>query len=83
MVGCPPCQAALLDNTAKLRALAPQSGAYLNEASLYEPNPQKAFFGSHYPELKAIKAIYDPLDLFIGADGVGSEAWTMDLRCRG
>ncbi|KAH9902821.1 FAD-binding domain-containing protein [Cubamyces lactineus] len=72
----------LRTNTARLRALAPQSGAYFNEASLYEPNPQETFFGSHYNGLKAIKKVYDPLDLFVVTEGVGSDEWTSDLRCR-
>ncbi|KAI0370333.1 FAD-binding domain-containing protein [Pilatotrama ljubarskyi] len=71
----------LKDNTAKLRALAPQSGAYINEASLYEPNPTQAFFGSHYQKLKAIKKVYDPLDLFVVAEGVGSDDWDKALNC--
>ncbi|KAM6492235.1 hypothetical protein JOM56_011959 [Amanita muscaria] len=58
------------------------SGTYLNEASLYEPNFQQAFFGSHYPRLKAIKGTYDPNDLFIVAKGVGSEDWDHTLNCR-
>ncbi|KAI0329054.1 FAD-binding domain-containing protein [Cubamyces sp. BRFM 1775] len=69
-------------NTAKLRALAPQSGAYFNEASLYEPNAKEAFFGSHYNRLRTIKKLYDPRDLFVVAEGVGSDEWTSDLKCR-
>ncbi|KAI0360106.1 FAD-binding domain-containing protein [Trametes cingulata] len=72
----------LKDNTAKLRALAPQSGAYINEASLYEPNPKQTFFGSHYQKLKAIKKVYDPVDLFVVAEGVGSDDWDKTLNCR-
>ncbi|KAI0787901.1 FAD-binding domain-containing protein [Fomes fomentarius] len=72
----------LKDRTAKLRALAPDSGAYLNEASLYEPNPAHSFFGSHYQALRAIKAIYDPIDLFVVPEGVGSREWDAQLRCR-
>ncbi|RPD61130.1 FAD-binding domain-containing protein [Lentinus tigrinus ALCF2SS1-6] len=72
----------LKNNTAKLRGLAPQSGAYFNEASLYEPDPAHSFFGSHYTKLRAIKSVYDPIDLFIVAEGVGSDEWDKTLTCR-
>ncbi|KAI0711904.1 FAD-binding domain-containing protein [Cerioporus squamosus] len=73
---------ALESNTAKLRALAPESGAYFNEASLYEPNPAHSFFGSNYKKLRAIKVIYDPGDLLIVAEGVASDEWDKSLTCR-
>ena len=83
----------------KMRALAPESGAYFNEvctrtgsdgaivdndeqASMFEPDPQHAFFGEHYPRLKDIKRMYDPNDLFIVIEGVGSEDWDEALQCR-
>ncbi|RPD61129.1 FAD-binding domain-containing protein [Lentinus tigrinus ALCF2SS1-7] len=69
-------------NLAKVRALAPESGAYLNEASPYEPDPAHSFFGSHYEKLRAIKAIYDPTDLFIVLEGVASDEWDESLTCR-
>ncbi|OSD06358.1 FAD-binding domain-containing protein [Trametes coccinea BRFM310] len=75
-------QAGVDAENAKLRALAPDSGAYFNEASFNEPNFQEAFFGSHYDRLKAIKAAYDPIDLFVVHDGVGSDEWDDDLVCR-
>ena len=52
------------------------------QASLYEPDPAHSFFGSHYKALRAIKAKYDPHDLFVVAEGVGSVEWDRDLRCR-
>ena len=52
------------------------------QASLYEKDFQQAFFGSHYPRLKEIKGKYDPDDLFIVAEGVGSEDWDHTLNCR-
>lgn len=52
------------------------------QASLFEPNFQQAFFGSHYDALKAIKQVYDPLDLFVVTEGVGSEDWDKALKCR-
>ncbi|KAJ3489682.1 hypothetical protein NLJ89_g11507 [Agrocybe chaxingu] len=42
-----------------LRRITPDA-AYLNEADVYEPNYQVAFWGSHYPELLRIKQKYDP-----------------------
>ncbi|PSS36768.1 hypothetical protein PHLCEN_2v1399 [Hermanssonia centrifuga] len=65
-----------------LHDLAPSSGAYFNEASLYEINPQYTFFGDHYHKLEAIKAKYDPIDLFVVAEGVGSNKWDRSLTCR-
>ena len=49
---------------------------------MYETNPKQAFFGSHYDKLRAIKRIYDPLDLFLVHAGVGSDEWEPDLHCR-
>ncbi|KAM6494756.1 FAD binding domain containing protein [Amanita muscaria] len=65
-----------------LNAISPNNGTYLNEASLYEKNFQNTFFGSHYARLKEIKGVYDPNDLFIVAEGVGSEDWDKSLNCR-
>ncbi|KAF5377947.1 hypothetical protein D9615_006755 [Tricholomella constricta] len=42
-----------------LRAITADA-AYLNEADVYEPNYQVAFWGEHYPELLRIKKKYDP-----------------------
>ena len=47
-----------------------------------EPDPAYAFFGEHYGALSAIKARYDPTDLFIVVEGVGSERWATQLTCR-
>lgn len=59
----------------KLKALAPSSGAYLNEADFNQPDFQKAFFGKNYDRLKAIKQKYDPDNVFWVLKGVGSEGW--------
>ncbi|EKM61059.1 uncharacterized protein PHACADRAFT_156227 [Phanerochaete carnosa HHB-10118-sp] len=67
---------------AAFRTLTPQGGAYFNEASLYEADSKYEFFGSHYDKLRAIKRIYDPIDLFVVPGGVGSEEWDADLYCR-
>ena len=52
------------------------------QASMFEPNPQYTFFGSHYDKLKAIKNVYDPVGLFIVTEGVGSDDWDTSLNCR-
>ncbi|KAF9033033.1 FAD-binding domain-containing protein [Hymenopellis radicata] len=43
-----------------LRDLTPDSGAYLNEAFIYEPDFETAFWGENYPRLLSIKEKYDP-----------------------
>ncbi|KAM6495416.1 hypothetical protein JOM56_008122 [Amanita muscaria] len=58
------------------------SGTYFNEASLYEKDFKKTFFGSHYPRLKDIKRKYDQGDIFLVAEGVGSDDWDKSLNCR-
>jgi len=67
---------------AAMNVLTPLDGAYFNEASLFEIDWQKTFFGSHYATLKDIKEKYDPLKLFVVAEGVGSEDWNKQLTCR-
>ena len=57
------------------------SGAYSNEASVFEPNFQTTFFGNNYARLSSIKAEYDPDDLFIVGAGVGSERWDSSGMC--
>ncbi|KAI0827414.1 FAD-binding domain-containing protein [Trametes gibbosa] len=43
-----------------LRRIAPDSGVYWNEASVFEPDHARAFWGSNYERLLAIKQKYDP-----------------------
>ncbi|CAE7121974.1 unnamed protein product [Rhizoctonia solani] len=43
-----------------LRAITPGSGAYQNEADVYEPGAEASFWGFNYPKLYAIKQKYDP-----------------------
>ncbi|THU91906.1 FAD-binding domain-containing protein [Dendrothele bispora CBS 962.96] len=74
-------QQQLKDELSVLESLAPGGGAYFNEASLYEPNPQHTFFGDHYERLEGIKDKYDPSGLFIVVEGVGSERWDSSLNC--
>lgn len=44
-----------------LRDITPNSGAYMNEADVFEPNPQQAFWGqANYARLAGIKTKVDP-----------------------
>ncbi|KAJ8082048.1 hypothetical protein PM082_007894 [Marasmius tenuissimus] len=65
-----------------LESLEPGTGSYVNEGSLYEPNPQWTYFGDHYERLLEIKDKYDAKGLFVVAAGVGSERWNDGLNCR-
>ncbi|KAF5353331.1 hypothetical protein D9756_007823 [Leucocoprinus leucothites] len=58
-----------------LRALAPDSGAYLNEADPFEPDFKTAFYGVNYAKLLAIKDKYDPDQVLYGATAVGGDRW--------
>ncbi|KAF7559013.1 hypothetical protein G7046_g5140 [Stylonectria norvegica] len=60
--------------TEALRRLAPDSGAYLNEAYVKEPDFQRAFWGSNYARLREIKHAVDPGDVFWCHVCVGSES---------
>ncbi|KAJ5521264.1 hypothetical protein N7527_005379 [Penicillium freii] len=61
-----------------LTAVAPDTGAYMNEANLQQDHWQSAFYGTNYDRLRRIKKIYDPKNLFFANTAVGSEAWTQD-----
>ncbi|THH08062.1 hypothetical protein EW145_g2966 [Phellinidium pouzarii] len=50
----------LTQNMDIIRKVTPDSGAYLNEANVYEPNFQQSFWGSNYDRLLSIKNKYDP-----------------------
>ena len=58
-----------------LRAVAPEGGAYLNEAAVNEPDWQYSFWGENYPQLLEVKEKWDPWSLFYVHHGVGSEVW--------
>ncbi|KAI1652288.1 FAD-binding domain-containing protein [Daldinia loculata] len=57
------------------RDASPDSGAYLNEADINEPNWQQAFYGSNYAYLYQLKQQYDPWGLLWAPTAVGSEDW--------
>ena len=69
----------LLDVTIPaLTALAPDGGAYLNEANFQQADWQQSFYGVNYDRLRSIKKVHDPQDLFFANTAVGSEAWVLD-----
>jgi FAD/FMN-containing dehydrogenase len=67
-----------------MRKLAPNMGAYANEASRFTPGWRKAFWGTNYERLSAIKKRYDPEHLFWVSPGIDAEKWTVegDRICR-
>ena len=63
---------------ALLKALSPDSGAYISETDFFRPDWREAFWGNNYARLKAIKDHYDPEGFFFVHHGVGSEDWSAD-----
>lgn len=49
---------------AAMKALAPNTGGYMNEGDRLDPEWQKIFFGPNYAAHAATKRKYDPLSLF-------------------
>lgn len=66
-----------------LEAITPGSGAYLNEADVFQPDWQSTFYGSNYQRLESIKDKYDPNGLFYGQTAVGSERWEYRMATDG
>lgn len=64
-------------DSAALRKLAPDMGAYSNEASYLTPGWKDAFWGEHYEKLSKIKQKYDPDHLFWVTPGIDADAWTV------
>jgi FAD/FMN-containing dehydrogenase len=62
----------------ELLKVAPSAGAYVNESDYFQADWQRAFWGTSYPKLLAIKRRYDPEGLFFVHHGVGSEDWSAD-----
>ncbi|HSC00992.1 MAG TPA: FAD-binding oxidoreductase [Burkholderiaceae bacterium] len=61
-----------------LRGLVPEAGSYVSESDYFEADWQRSHWGANYARLAALKAAYDPNDLFIVHHGVGSERWSDD-----
>lgn len=64
--------------SAQMRQVAPGAGSYVSESNYFNASWQDAFWGSHYPRLRAVKSRYDPDGLFFVHHGVGSEDWSAD-----
>jgi FAD/FMN-containing dehydrogenase len=63
---------------AELKKLAPDAGCYFAESDFFEPDWQRAYWGTNYPRLAEVKRKYDPTGLFFVHHGVGSEDWSAD-----
>jgi FAD/FMN-containing dehydrogenase len=61
-----------------LLRVAPGAGAYVNESDYFQRDWQRAFWGTNYSKLLAVKRRYDPPSLFFEHHGVGSENWSPD-----
>jgi hypothetical protein len=61
-----------------LRALVPDAGSYVSEGDYFNPDWQRAYWGTNYSRLLKIKQAYDPAGLFFVHHGVGSEGWSAD-----
>lgn len=62
--------------------LAPDAGAYVNEADYFLKNWQQAFWGRNYAKLLELKNTYDPDGLFYCHHCVGSESWNENGMCK-
>jgi FAD/FMN-containing dehydrogenase len=62
----------------EIRALVPEAGSYVSESNFFEVNWQRAYWGTNYARLLAIKDTFDPEGLFFVHHGVGSERWSAD-----
>jgi hypothetical protein len=62
----------------EVRKLVPDPGSYVSESNFFNTNWQRAFWGSNYGRLLAVKDQYDPEGLFFVHHGVGSELWSAD-----
>lgn len=58
------------------KALAPNTGGYMNEGDRNDPDWANVFYGTNYAFHSATKKKYDPYSLFYCTTCVGSEAWT-------
>ncbi len=67
---------------AAMKALAPNTGAYMNEGDRQDPDYLADFYGEHLPFLERVKARYDPGDVFYCPTCVGSERWAEDEKGR-
>ncbi|KAF9453476.1 FAD-binding domain-containing protein [Macrolepiota fuliginosa MF-IS2] len=59
----------------RLAEIAPETGAYLNEADAFDPNWKQDFYGVNYDRLLQIKDKWDPDQLLYGTTAVGGDRW--------
>lgn len=52
-----------------------RDSAHTPQADFRQPNFKEAFYGRNYDDLLAIKAKYDPFDMFYARTAVGSDRW--------
>lgn len=60
---------------AAMKALAPNTGGYMNEGDRLDPEWRETFYGSGYAAHLRTKRRYDPFSLFYCPICVGSEEW--------
>jgi hypothetical protein len=65
-----------------MRALAPGTGSYMNEADRLDPLYLEDFYGGALPKLQAAKEWYDPTGVFYCPTCVGSNEWAEDSSGR-
>jgi FAD/FMN-containing dehydrogenase len=63
---------------AELHKITPNAGSYVSESNYFNASWQKAYWGTNYSKLRAVKKKYDPDGLFFVHHGVGSEDWSAD-----
>jgi len=59
----------------RLAEIAPETGAYLNEADAFDPNWKQNFYGVNYDKLLQIKDKWDPDQMLYGTTAVGGDRW--------
>lgn len=64
-----------LETLDALKSFAPNTGTYVNEANIYDPDWKQSWYGGGYEWLESVKQRYDPDSVFWCFRCVGSEAW--------
>jgi FAD/FMN-containing dehydrogenase len=67
---------------AAMKAFAPDTGTYMNEADRNDPDYKANFYGSNYDRLLEIKRERDPKSVFYCPTCVGSDQWAEDKTGR-
>lgn len=62
----------------RVKAISPDSGAYMNEADFREPLWKEEWFGASWDRLSEVKETWDPEGVLYVFKGVGSEAWDLE-----